>query len=63
MSNEYIIGLIVSILVGVLSYAYKILREDSRDNKNNLAKLAEKVDGRLDEVEKDITKIKSEIKI
>lgn len=61
MEIGYIIGLAVSVVLALVGTLYKIMSSTVKENTLNIEALDDKVDSRLDEVEKDIVIIKTKI--
>lgn len=61
MDVAYRIGLAITIIITLVGTLYKILSANVKDNTLNIEALDDKVDSRLDEVEKDIVKINTKI--
>lgn len=61
METAYIIGLVVSVVIALVATLYKILFSATKENTLNIEKLDDKVDARLDEVEKEIVILKTKL--
>jgi hypothetical protein len=59
MTELQIIGIAVSIILGLIGVLYKIHANQIKENTDSIEKLDDKTDGRLDVIEKDIVEIKT----
>ena len=61
MTEEYIIGIAISIVLTLIGYVYKGLKAITNKNTKDIEDLSKETDKRLDIVEKDIVKIQTKI--